>query len=340
VPAYEPARVLLVPQDLLPHLAGEGVDVHLQHGFRAVDVDHNAFVDEVAAAFPVGSDEGHRVQHAALGAGGFQLHRIQQREQNRPMRAVVPFQQRQVVVAVVRRHRLVRGGQHVQATGLGQRFEYPPPGALRDDLHRLHLGYAAFQVLGVRLGRLDSFADHRQHIAKHAQQALGFRPVRLLQLLQLLAGLLVDNRHALAEHGHHVIPRRRAADVDQAGDQRQPLVIADLAQIRQIGHPRFTSEMGDLARRNTLQPHLGAAQVVEFLQVREPGLELAQCRGPRWILEPVEPAAPRGRVHHQQPLLQTGPIGQAQPVGDHREKPGVDLGTDRRGHRIQRAVAR
>jgi len=161
----------------------------------------------------------------------------------------------------------------------------------------------------------------------------------LVQCLQQLPALLVQSSDALAEHRDHVVPRHGAALVHQTDQQCQPLVVAcDLAHIRRVGHPRLAGEVRDLARRDALQPHLGRLQRVQRRQVRQALLELADRRGLRRGLQPVELAAPCRRVDQQQPF-QPCSLRPARSGRDHAEHAAVYLGADGGGHRVQRGVA-
>ncbi|MGH3933793.1 MAG: hypothetical protein ACRDS1_02215 [Pseudonocardiaceae bacterium] len=275
-------------------------------------------------------DELHCVEHTAVGGGGLELDRVQQREQRGPVRAVVLIEQRQVVVAVVGRNRLVRGREIVQAAGLFQGLEHQMPGAFGGDPGRLGRRGGVRGEGGV--------ADYRQDVAEHPEQPFGLRPVLLTQLLQVVTALLVDGSHALAEHGHHLVAGGSAGGVHQAGDESEPLVLADLAQIGDVGDLGLADEVRDLAGRHSIQPRLGRTERVESLQVRHAGLELAQRGGPRWVLEPVELAAAGNRVDQQQ-TGQPSPIGGGEAGGDLSEQGGVDLGADGGGHRVHRGVA-
>jgi hypothetical protein len=181
-------------------------------------------------------------------------------------------------------------------------------------------------------------ADGRQDITEHAQQPLGLGAVGLPQRLQVVTALLVDHGHPLAEHRHHVVADPGPDSVDEAHDQRQPLIlIKDLPQVGDIGDPCFPGEVRDLPRRDALQPRLGRPERVDVGQQLQPLLELAQRRRLRHVLRPVELAAPRDRVRQQEPG-QPGPAGYVDPGGGRLEEGGVHLGTDRGGHRVQRRV--
>lgn len=173
---------------------------------------------------------------------------------------------------------------------------------------------------------------------EHAQQPLGLGAVGLPQRLQVVAALLVDRGHPLAEHRHHVVADPGPDDVDEAGDQRQPLVlIKDLPQVGDVGDPCFPGEVRDLSRRDALQPRLGRPDGVDIGQQFEPLLELAERRRLRHVLQPVKLAAPGHRVRQQEPG-QPGTGGHVDPGGDRLVEGGVHLGADRGGHRVQRRV--
>ena len=125
--------------------------------------------------------------------------RVDEGEQHRPVRAVEPFHQRQVVVAVVGRHRLVRGGQLLKSAGVLQGLEHQPPGPFRhlDVRARARnfshvLGGAGTSIpTGVGVGGRGRLARRGQHGAEHPQQPLGLGPVLLAQLLQPIPALLM-----------------------------------------------------------------------------------------------------------------------------------------------------
>ncbi|MET8047365.1 hypothetical protein ABZU75_07145 [Streptosporangium sp. NPDC005286] len=286
----------------------------------------------------------HRVQDGAVGVGRLQVDRFDQREQRRAVRAVVLFQQRQVVVAVVGGHGLVRGGQGIQAAGLFQRLQYQPSRALGHVLlpggGLLVRGFGGWQSEGRSPARNERLADAVQDVAEHPQQPLGLGAVGLPELVELVAALAVNRRDPLAEHRHHVVPDPGPRRVQQAHDQHEPLVLVQhLAQIGDIGHARLAREVRDLSRRDALQPHLGRAERVQVPQERQAALELAERRRLRDVLQPVVLAAPRDRVDHQQPA-QPRPRRRVHPTGHQREEPAVDLGADLLHQLVQRGVAR
>jgi hypothetical protein len=122
------------------------------------------------------------------------------------------------------------------------------------------------------------------------------------ECLEVVAALLVDRGHPLAEHRHHVIADPGPHHVDQAGDQRQPLaLVLDLPQVGQVGDAGLAREVRDLPRRDALQPFPGRPERVDVGQQVEPEPELAERRRLGHVLQPVEPAAPRDRIHHVQP---------------------------------------
>lgn len=96
---------------------------------------------------------------------------------------------------------------------------------------------------------------------------------------EALAPLLVDRRHPTAEHARHLIASPHPGHVDQAGHQRDALVIVELAQLGDIQHPMLDLGLGDL-----LQPHLGRPEQVQIAQVL---LEPRQRRAARGLLEVV-----------------------------------------------------
>jgi hypothetical protein len=243
---------------------------------------------------------------------------------------------------VVGRHRLVRCRQLLQpASGL-QGLEQHPPGPLRD----LIIGRAVDAItrrsrglaIGVHSGRCGRLAGTGQHLAKHADQPLGLGPIRLAQLLQPLLALLVDGGHALAEHAHHLIAGLDALLVQQADQQHDPLGVPAFAHVVDACHLRLPGEVRDLARRHAVKPHLGRPQRVQLQQVGQALLELAQRGRLGRGLDAVEITAPGSRVDQQKPV-QPGASGPTGAGRDHRVEPAVDLGADRRGHRVQRGVA-
>jgi hypothetical protein len=241
------------------------------------------------------------------------------------VRAVEPFQQWQVVIAVVGRHRLGRAGQRIDPAGIGQGLEHQATGAF---LHTLDV-LARLAGTGVGIGERGGFAGGGHDIAEHADQPLGLGAVGGPDLLQPLAALLVQGRHALAEHAHHPVASRCPALVHKADQQCQPLVVVEnLAHVRRVGHPRLAGEMRDLTWRDAVEPLLGRAERIQRGQVHQAVLELAQRRGAGGVLQPVELAAPSRRIDPQQSLQPSAP----HPVrpGRHRsEHTGVDLAADR-----------
>lgn len=108
--------------------------------------------------------------------------------------------------------------------------------------------------------------------------------------------------------------------------------------VRGVGHPCLPGEVRDLARRNTLQPHLGRPQRIQRRQVRQAPFELGDRRRLRRGLQPVELAAPGRRVDQQQPF-QPCPLCSTRSGRDRAEHAAVHLGADRGGQRVQRGVA-
>ncbi len=258
---------------------------------------------------------------------------------------------------MVRGHSLVRRAQRRKASaGRQHRQDHLPsprrrgPPVFGCGFTRTVDGAAAGRIdrrgagvlLGVggarRAGRFGSLAHRGQDIAEHLQQPLGLGAMLLAQRLQPGPALLVDDRHALAEHLGHLVPSGGAQHVDEAGQQREPLLLADLDEIRDVGDPRLASEVRDLARRNPLQPCAGRPERVQVGKVRQAGLELADRRGPRRVLEPVEPAAPTGRVHHQQ-LGQPRVLPRSDPPSDCGEHVPVHLSADLGRHSVQRGIS-
>jgi len=154
-------------------------------------------------------------------------------------------------------------------------------------------------------------------------------------MLEQLLALRVDRGHALAEHRGDLVAGHGPALVDQARDQGPALGLTDRAQIRDVGHPGLTGQMRDLRGRDPGQPHLGRAQRVQAPQMHQVLLELGQRRRLRRRLEPVELAAPQGRVHPHQPG-QPITIIAVEAGGHRRVEREVGLGADRRDHLVQR----
>ncbi|MEV4183635.1 protein kinase [Streptosporangium canum] len=160
---------------------------------------------------PRSPQELHRVDRAAVRAGRLQSDRVYQREQRRTVGPVVLLQQRQVIVAMMGRHRLMRRSQHLHPSCLLQRLQHQPASPLRHltRVRRPALDRGITVTLCRRhLLRGGGLDNHRQHVAEDARQPLRFGPMRLPQGLQALAPLLVDRGHPLAEHRHHVIADR------------------------------------------------------------------------------------------------------------------------------------
>ncbi len=316
--ADQQARPDRILEDLPPHRRGERVHVHHQ-----LHRDRSAVRTRALHADPIGNEHRpgvalglqalHRVQHAALGVGRLQVDRLDQGEQRRAVGSVELIEQRQVVVAVIGRHRLVRGRQSVQAAGLLQSLQHQAASSLGNipgsgARARGGIGARAVRQRADRIefGGCDRLADAVQNIAEHAQQAFGLGPVRLPQGFQLVAALLVDRRDPLAEHGDHVVPHPGPHRVQQAHDQCEALVlIQHLPQVRDIGDPRLSREMRDLPRRDPLQPRLGRPESVQFPQERQTTLELVERRRLRHVLQTVVRAAPGDGVDQQQPASLT-----------------------------------
>jgi hypothetical protein len=115
VTAGQEPGAALVAQRLLPLLRSEGVNVNGDRDLPAVANVDGGLLDPLAAPVPVGPDELQRLQHPALGGRRPQVQSVHECEQHWPVGLVEPLQQRQVVVAVVRGHSLVRGAQPLQA---------------------------------------------------------------------------------------------------------------------------------------------------------------------------------------------------------------------------------
>ncbi len=98
------------------------------------------------------------------------------------MTPIVAPQQRQVVVAVVSRYRLVALGQHF---GAAVGVEHPQ--------HSLPQTRTVVLLRG------------SQYLAQHLDEILGSLPVSLAQLLESLLASVVELAHALDEHLHQRI---------------------------------------------------------------------------------------------------------------------------------------
>jgi hypothetical protein len=179
--------MLPIAQHRAPLIAGEGVHVDGHGHLLALRLHRRGWRDPVAAPVPVGADELQRRQHRPIRAGRLQDDRVDEGEQHRPVRVVEPFHQRQVVVAVVGRHRLVRGGQLLKSAGVIQGLEHQPPGPFRhlDVRARARnfshvLGGAGTSIpAGVGAGGHGRLAGCGQHGAEHPQQPLGLGPMLL-----------------------------------------------------------------------------------------------------------------------------------------------------------------
>ncbi|GAA2367587.1 hypothetical protein GCM10010404_22590 [Nonomuraea africana] len=102
------------------------------------------------------------------------------------MRAVVLVQQRQVVVAVMGRHRLVRSGQRVHSATQLESFEHQTARSFGDRvlaiiiwtaLRGRHGGAVVARQLVFRRG--ESLAKAVQDVTEHAQEAFGLGAVHL-----------------------------------------------------------------------------------------------------------------------------------------------------------------
>ena len=110
----------------------------------------------------------------------------------------------------------------------------------------------------------------------------------------------------------------------------------DLPQVGHVGDAGLAREVRDLPWRDAVQPLPGRPERVDVGQQVEPEPELAERRRLRHVLQPVEPAAPRDRVHVQP--AQPQPRRGADPPGNCLVEGAVYLSPDRRGHRVQRGV--
>ena len=154
----------------------------------------------------------------------------------------------------------------------------------------------------------------------------------------MVASLLVDRGHPLAEHRHHVVADPGPDHVDEAGDQRQPLaLVMDLPQVGHVGDAGLAREVRDLPGR-TPSSHSPVG----------PSASMSASRSSRSLNLPSD-ADFATSFSRSNPLRRvtgsttyslpsrsraTGPTRPANRLVDG----GVYLGPDRRGHRVQRGV--
>ena len=218
----------------------------------------------------------------------------------------------------MRRHGLVRGRQSGHPAGLVQGLQQHPPGALghhRDRLRIHHRSLLAVTIrpvgagaLGLGLGGSEGFPDASEHVPEDPQQSFGLGPVLLTQFFKPVPCLAGDDGHALAEHGHHLIPGAGAGGMHQAGQQRQPLVLAHPGQFTGVQHRGFTGEMADLRERQPGQPVLRRAETIQPCQPGHMLLQPAHRRPWRQPGQLRQRTLPAGRVHDQQ-FQQPCPVG-------------------------------
>ena len=113
-----------------------------------------------------------------------------------------------------------------------------------------------------------------QHAAVGADQVLVHRALAVADLLQLVLGLLGDDRDPLAQHLCEVVAGPHAGGVHQARHQGQALegvVARERVGVLGGGLP---GEVGDLGRGDALQPGVGVAELVHLGHVGDLGLEL------------------------------------------------------------------
>jgi hypothetical protein len=167
----------------------------------------------------------------------------------------------------------VGAGQLVHTTGVREGLEHHPPGPFTHQPDRIRNSAGRVSTnptiaADLSVGGAQSLTHPGEHVTEHTQQPLGFRAVLFAQLLQVLAGLLGDDRHALAEHAHHLIPSPDTGGVHQTRQQRQPLLHADIAQLTGIGHRGLPGEVPNFRWRDPGQPLLRGTQLIEPTQER------------------------------------------------------------------------
>lgn len=204
---------------------------------------------------------------------------------------------------------------------------------------RLHDLRGALGPLGLPAGVRAIGVQVLQHAAVGADQPLVHHPLAFTDLLQFGLGLLGVGRHPLAQHLGQVIARAHPGGVHQARHQRQPLeggVVAHRRRVQGVGLP---GEVGDLGRRDPLQPGVGVTDRVHLGHVGGLGLEPRPGRPLCGLLEPVEH---RERVlfRHAQQRLEPGLALLPGPFADPGEDLRVDLRADTRGHLVQRGEPR
>jgi hypothetical protein len=204
------------------------------------------------------------VEHVPVRAGGHQLQRGGHVEQGRPVRQVEPFQQRQIVVAVIGRHRFQSGGDFLDPALGVEGLQHRLPQLLLPACH-------AHRTTPPECGGRGGVAGAGDHLAQHPDQPLGFSPMRFPQLVQLVLTAFVHRRDPLAEHRHHVIAGLDPRLMHQARQQREPFRLTRLAHVIGIGDPCLTREMSDLRGRDTGKPFLGRADRVQHLQTHRRG---------------------------------------------------------------------
>jgi hypothetical protein len=168
-------------------------------------------------------------------------------------------------------------------------------------------------LLNLRLAsRSEDLAEDRDHpLAPFA--------LALLDLGQQFTPWPVDGRHALAEHLRQVVSGPHPRLVQQAGDQDDPLDLANVPQLAGVQHPGLSSEVAYLRRGHSGQPGVRRAQRIQpghQLQVlAEPG----QRGRRRRLLQQIEAAALGDQVTLKQ-TQQPGSIGRAHAAVDELEE--------------------
>jgi hypothetical protein len=165
------------------------------------------------------------------------------------------------------------------------------PGTLSAAIAVLSASWAAVSVQGA-FGRVpDGVLEDGQHVPVGDQQLLGSLLVPLLDQPELFLRALEVAGHALAEHGHEVIPGLRPRLRDQTGEHRCAARLHDVLHLPDAEHTCLRGQRSDLRRRDTLHPPSGIPQLVQALHPLRVQAKPRPGRPARRLLHPVEATA-------------------------------------------------
>ncbi len=227
---------------LAPELGGE----------RQID----RFVQPIAAGSFLRQDQLDRVDQRAVLRGRGQVQPTHHPQDGGAVTFVEQPQQRQVIVATMRRNGVAVGLQRLHATmGVDQAADFTP-----------RLGVAAMMV---------EDADHIRH---RRHDRFGLLAIARPQPLQFLSAPVVDVPHALDEHLREIVARLDPGPVDQAHQYGVALGGPKLAQLRSIQCPCLGGEVLALDLRDARQVQLAADQFTQFGDMVDQLLEMLQRR--------------------------------------------------------------